>query len=367
MKETVASLIFVIILAFSTLFLPVSGTAHTMHQIPSTGEISYSTLSWLHTDGRWIKDESGNIIILRGTARGSLCWTGWPPWGEHEVEADYDLLKQSGANIVRLCLNSKYYESFPGYVELIDQIIEWCKAKQIRVLLDLHTLTDPSAATERYKWDSIHDPDWKDWWISWWTSLAQKYLNESTVSVFGLFNEPPWTLEGSKTEFVELWRNMVLECCQAIHAVNPNVLISVPAIEDSMYLQMWDGNPLSEPNVIYAYHRYYHYDIIYHRHPYVDAYETGDFETAKLLMEEYYNQSFFFMNNQNLPIWLEEYGALSDDPYYLEQLGDLLDLMNKHEVGFCQWDFSGHNWPMLTQDWAGLNDIGNAWSNKCKA
>jgi len=351
----IVGLIYIILVILSfTIPLAVGGLQGSK-SILSVGTISYTHLglTWLHTEGRYIKDESGRIVRLRGAAYGVTYLRVDPEVYRHNEE-DFDLLKRYGANVVRLCTRLDFW-SDADYISKFNEIISWCKSLEIYVILDLH-----------------HAPDYRinpETIITWWEERARDYINEPTVCGFGLHNEPP----GTKEE----WRNFVSTLIERIQAINPNPLLFVGNIDNCAHLTQFIANPLSYSNIVYAGHRYYHSDIGWEE--YANSYAVGDFATGYAQMEEAYQKWFFLLLDMGYPVILEEFAAFrgqppvyqgspqTPDPNYLKQYDDLLTMLDEREVGFLAFAWSGAtpgyttNYAMLLDDWSDVNEMGEVW------
>src|SRR3954471_23102455 len=202
---------------------------------------------FLHTTNSRILDGQNHEIILRGMGLGGWmlqegymlgvrnegtqhsiksritdlvgeedCAKFYRLWLEnHMTRADVDLLSQSGFNSIRLPMHYNLFtlpvESEPvkgsntwlsiGFT-LTDNLLSWCKANQVVLILDLHAapggqgkdsnICDGDAAKPSL-WDS---PPNRQKTIALWRKLAEPYANEPWVGAYDLLNEPNWTFEG---------------------------------------------------------------------------------------------------------------------------------------------------------------------------
>ena len=298
-----------------------------------------------------------------------MVW-GWS--GIHdETDADYRLMRNSGANVVRLCI-SRFYWNYPIWQNKLDQIIDWCGQLGLHVILDYHSKTqDPSAWSDMDKIDEITAP--ADW-IDWLKEVAFRYKNNPTVCGINVMNEPPpytaWSSAGyTKDEADMAWRNAALEVARALHSVNPNLLVFVGNNNWCASLEQFILNPLPEPNVVYVFHRYYWADIGYQ--DYANDYRNGNFEVAKTEMETLYKQVAFDLIDKGYPVILLEFGYQGTEPNWQVQAKDCYDLMKKYEAGYIQWVFHGETgatpvgttYGMLTKDWSALNERGQLWAD----
>lgn len=95
-------------------------------------------LPWLKTDGRWITDEGGDLVLLRGADYMGMEF-GW--FGHSED--DFKRMESWGFNVVRLPIAWSYVEPIEGryndsYLEKVDRVIAWCKNTHLYVILDMH-------------------------------------------------------------------------------------------------------------------------------------------------------------------------------------------------------------------------------------
>lgn len=119
------------------------------------------------------------------------------------TEADMELIAAEGFNSVRLPLNARHLYTYenqmfsfvPEIIERVDMLIEWCRKRNIYVILDVHGA--PGGQTGQNIDDSENDePElfmeekWKDELILLWRELAKRYSGEPAVGGYDLLNEP---------------------------------------------------------------------------------------------------------------------------------------------------------------------------------
>ena len=330
-------------------------------------------LTWLHTDGKYIKDQQGNIVFLRGAARLGMIW-GWT--GIHdETDADYRLMKNSGANVVRIGLN-RFYWGYQTWLNKLDQIIGWCETLGLRVVLSYDSKTQAAELwNDAIKINDIFNPTDT---INWLKTVATRYLNNPTVCAINIMNEPPpytaWASAGyNQVQADDAWRAFALVAAQALHSVNPNLLIFVGNNQWCTILTQFINTPLPEPNIVYAWNRYYGGDLGYQQ--YANDYRDGNFSVAKTEMEAFYRQVALDIlmpgapPERGHPVILFEFGYVPTDPNWQVQAKDCYAIMNRYGVGYVQWVFHGEEgatpvgtkWGMLTKDWSALNERGQVW------
>ncbi len=359
------------------------------HTISNVGAIEYGVVEngWLHTDGRYIKDAANNTVVLRGVARGEIdyCFSseyqGW--YEHHEVERDYDRLKSLGVNIVRLALNPDFWtnhSTLPDidgvtteYVQLVDDIVSWCEARGIYLMLEHHAGSQTGLA------QIYVDPTN---WINWLVELATRYRNDSYVSI-NILNEPPGDSYcpppyNTRETCSARWRQVASMAIEAIRAVSPNVLLWVdPAgFAGSPLVYDFSGKPLPYPNIVYCMHTYYHSDLgtlvgnSWPARDYAQAYWEGNLTYAKQSYEQFLFSYGWSLLNENLPVAVTEFGVWYPDNSWNVQIKDFYDLCQKYGVSWIQWWWHGYwdsnpseiDYHLLEDDWQTLSPIGVIWA-----
>jgi len=346
--------------------------------ISGYGSIQYS-LTWLHTDGRYIKDAYENKVILTGAGYSILEW-GWDNpdlyMNGHFNSELFDIFRQAGGNSIRLALTM--YTIDKSYLDLVDTVIGWCAERDIYVILDMH-FGDPDNWTEDVILQVLENPvkalpGYPLSWIDWLEFWADRYKDNSIVCGISIFNEPCQNIpEGYTREtFFNLWRNDALMAVQTINLINPNVLVFVWGMFWGETLEEWSKNPLDEPNIVYCFTRHMEFDV---SEPYYNYYITGDYERGKQeFIELWTRNGIFEMRDQGYPVDLMEWG--SQNPYYpnhedayLTWTEDVLEILNETEISFHYWDLSGYDSHdgclLMHDDWSTLSTRGEIWAQYC--
>ncbi len=126
-----------VLVLFLGLFLstgPMGGCRGTI-RVPPTG---------VHTDGRWIKDARGRVLLLRGVNFGSA--TKVPPClpcDPSQADANFRRIKGYGFTVVRLLMIWEAIEPSPGvfnttYLDELDAVLGAADRAGISVFLDMH-------------------------------------------------------------------------------------------------------------------------------------------------------------------------------------------------------------------------------------
>lgn len=136
---------------------------------------------------RIVTEKDSKEVWLQGVNIVSLEWCAA---GEHLMESVEIATTNWNANVIRLCLHSKFWfgrgpwqkDGGKRYRALVDKIITYMQSHGKYVLVDLH---------------EFRAPEWKH--AAFWLDVSTRYRNHPGV-LFGLFNEPhniSW----------EVWRN----------------------------------------------------------------------------------------------------------------------------------------------------------------
>lgn len=221
------------------------------HTLPYGARGNSMVRGYLHTDGRRIRNEEGETVILKGWAAGGwmvpegylqsgigggfgmtpldgsvaynirfdrgrtmndaireLCGTEyvkgfWPAWYRGMMgERDLKEMAELGYNSVRLPLDAAglLYEE-PGYqfnedsLAMLDQLIDWCEQYRLYVILDLHAAVGGQSSVSCDNGiDNMPrlfvEPESWERTIVLWEELARRYRDRWIVAGYELLNEP---------------------------------------------------------------------------------------------------------------------------------------------------------------------------------
>jgi endoglucanase len=189
----------------------------------------------------------------------------WQTWNTNVVtESDVARWQSWGVNAVRMSINYHWLSTADGVYldsgwQWIDQLIAWCKAHHIYVVLCLHAapgaqsnelMSDtPDGMAHLWTQPSIYQP----WTIHLWQAIAQRYANEPTVAGYDLLDEPI-PPAGQK----EVVRPFYIKVTDAIRSVDTNHIIFVEGLN-------WAGNPAGmramlpvfDKNMVLVFHKYW--------------------------------------------------------------------------------------------------------------
>jgi endoglucanase len=143
----------------------------------------------LHTEGRWIVNEDGARVILRGVNIPSLEWT---VAGDHMLQSLDSAVVGWRSNLVRIPLSQdRWFGKTAGqadggtsYQSLVDRLVRFCTEKKCYILLELHW-NDAGVWGQNIGQHRMPDSNS----VVFHRSLAARYGNVPAV-LLGLYNEP---------------------------------------------------------------------------------------------------------------------------------------------------------------------------------
>ncbi|MEX1028469.1 MAG: cellulase family glycosylhydrolase [Paenibacillaceae bacterium] len=227
--------------------------------------------SWLLPEGyMWRMPEQGDrprriermIKDLIGEERAEQFWHIY--YERYITEADIRQIAAEGFNSVRVPINARFLieDGMPArynqlHLQLIDQVINWCRTHQLYVILDLHGA--PGGQTGTNIDDSEFDrPDlftsqWnKDLTIDIWRMLAKRYKDEWIVAGYDLLNEPlPDWFSAYYDQVMPLYRDIV----KAIREVDSRHMIILEGVHWSTDWSIFDE--MIDDNLMLQFHKYW--------------------------------------------------------------------------------------------------------------
>jgi hypothetical protein len=312
-------------------------TLNIIHPI-QTGDVN---MSWLHTDGNKIRNESNVTVNLRGVALGGLGESGLTYWnGGHsqlvtQINGLHTLLPS--CNIIRCgtgcSADGTGFDAPEVYATAIDDLIALVKPLGIRVVIEFHG--GLNAATFQ---GMVADPSQL---TAWFQYFATRYLTEKTVCGFELYNEP-WSNYTTQAN----WAAAMTTVADAIWAINPDVLVLVASIPYGSVSSYWLTAPIVG-NTVYTWDVYYCNMDNYWKADYYN----GDYAAGKAKTTNFFDNYIATPAVcAALPVFCSEIGWFGDAaPAYPDDrneagwryhMADLLDVANTrgtHYYIFWWW------------------------------
>ncbi len=241
------------------------------------------------------------------------------------VKADIDSIAKWGFNSIRLPMHYNLFTELgkpdvfieKGFL-MVDEIISWCKANDLYVILDLHAAPGGQSSGDISDYVEGQSSLWEDapgstytsaqnraQTVALWKKFAERYANEETIGAYDLINEPNWVLPNNNA----LLANLMKDITAAIRTVDNNHLLF---IEGNSYANDYNGlTPKWDNNMSYSFHKYW-----------------NDVNDASL------NFIFQIRDSQNVPIFLGEFGENSN-----HWIGETIELMDKFNIGWAIWPY----------------------------
>lgn len=349
---------------------------------------------FLKTNGQQIVNEKGESVILRGMGLGgwmlqegymlrvdgigqqqhvirehleelvgvektNAFYNAW--LANHTRKIDIDSMAAWGFNSVRLAMHYNLFtlpvekEPRPGEntwllqgFALTDSLLQWCKANQMYLILDLHATPGGQGNDLNI---SDRDPDKPSLWqseanqqkmIALWQKLAQRYANEPWIGAYDIINEPNWGFtkeddrNGCDEKSNEPLRKLMMDITKAIRQVDQRHII---IIEGNCWGNNYEGVfPLWDRNMVISFHKYWSYN------------DPASTEKIRTIREQ-----------QNAPIWLGESGENSNVWFR-----DAIHLIESQQIGWAWWPLKklGYNNPLEVKVPAKYQQILDFWDNK---
>lgn len=206
------------------------------------------------------------ITTLIGEEKTQVFYDAW--LANHCTKTDIDSLASWGFNSVRLPMHYNLYtlpiedEPIAGEhtwldkgFELTDKLIEWCRANEMHIILDLHAAPGGQGYDEGISDYDTDKPSLfesqanKNKMIALWRRIAERYHNEPVIAGYDILNEPNWDLATNEL------RNLYMNVTEAIREVDQQHIIF---IEGNWFANDFSGlTPPWDDLLVYSPHKYW--------------------------------------------------------------------------------------------------------------
>ncbi|WPB85657.1 Calx-beta domain-containing protein [Sediminicoccus rosea] len=295
---------------------------------------------WYSTSGNQIIDSTGEAVRLKGInwfgmegylgVPDGLYTRNWQDMMEQMRELGFDTIRLpfSLQNIQPGAMpNNIVYSLNPDLVglsnlQVLDKIVDYAGDLGMKIILDCHRSSSGAGPNENGLW---YDQNFSEaQWISSWKSLVQRYVDDSTVIGVDLQNEPhgaTWTD----------WSAAAERAGNAIHEVNPNLLIVVEGVGNYQGDYYWWGGQLEgvrdDPVVLQQANK-----LVYSPHDYPNSiYPNSWFEgpNFKDNLPNVFREHWGFIYEEGIaPIFLGEFGSKLTDSRDIAWLDELTQYLN---------------------------------------
>lgn len=238
------------------------------------------------------------------------------------TKADIDFIAAQGANTIRLPFNYKLFtdEDYMGQTgqkqafQLIDRVVEWCKADGLYLILDMHDC--PGSQTG----DNIDDGYGYPWlfesersqqlFCDIWQQIARHYQDEPTILGYELMNEPIAHYFENKDTLYTLLQPLYKRAVKAIRTVDKNHVILLGGAHWNSFFFMFDDWTFDK-NIMFTCHRY-----------------GGP--ATKEAIKDYID----FRDKTQLPMYMGEIGHNTD-----EWQAQFVEVMKQNNIGYTFWPY----------------------------
>jgi endoglucanase len=324
---------------------------------------------FLHASGKKILNGNGEEVILRGMGMGGwmlqegyMLETSDFAGTQHEIRQtmedlvggdvteefynawlenycarkDIDSMAAWGFNSIRLPMHYNLFtlpiedEPIAGQdtwlskgFEMVDQLLDWCEANKIYLILDLHAAPGGQGKDANI---SDYDTSKPSLWesaenrrktVALWKKLAERYASEPWIGGYDLINEPNWDIDKagnqngcSCNQNTALW-NLYKDIIRAIRTVDNNHIV---IIEGNCWGNNYNGlsNIKSfDSNLVMSFHKYWNYN------------DVGSIQGMINLS-----------NTHNIPLWLGESGENSNTWFT-----NAIRLAESNGIGWAWWPY----------------------------
>ena len=254
---------------------------------------------FLHVRGEDIVDDAGQKIMLRGVGLGNWLLPEGYMWRfggtadrprrieklirdligpddadrfwktyrrQYITEQDIRRIAELGFNSVRPALNARLFMSegqnaafLDEGFELLDNLVKWCKANSIYVIIDMHAA--PGGQTGQNIDDSVDDQPLlfsdqqnQDRLVKLWAAIAARYKDEPTVAAYDLLNEPLPERTGAAAKYKDRLEPLYRRITQAIRAIDKRHMITLEGYD---WANNWSAfSSRFDDNLVYQFHYY---------------------------------------------------------------------------------------------------------------
>jgi mannan endo-1,4-beta-mannosidase len=271
--------------------------------------------SLLNINGKFLYDNCGEKIVLKGVNMGNVWATNWGI-------PEFAQIQQSGSNTVRICLQRTFVSYASGSAQtlsttgaLLDPILAECVARKMIPIVELHDFTGQSATATATQFLPLA--------VAFWTrpdilAVLKKYQN---YLILNIANEPEhWDMteleyyNANKSAILAL-RNASLTC--------PIMIDGVGWGQDFNFFLNYGAALLNDDplrSLMYSVHSYWE-----------------NISDATMLSR------FQAMNNANLPFVFGEMSKSNGNVNVTINYSYFMQLCTTYEIGFIAWWWGFYN------------------------
>lgn len=323
----------------------------------------------IYSDGLWLKDSQGRIVIMRGINAGGD--SKIPPFEPFPTEESAEQIRSWGLNVVRYVTvwegiepeEGVYSESF---LDRMEQIINWLTSRGIFVFIDMHQdlFSRKYCGDGAPEWAALETsfeyecgPNWFTYYPTesvtksftrFWTDedlqghfinafrmIARRFKDNEMVFGYEIFNEP-WHgdfdyMSGEfETEYLAPFYEKVI---RAIREEDPGatVFFEPAVLAGGVFLTQSKLPKLNAANLVYAPH-YYPLGALLGTEPDIESAIQGIDEDLKLVLEK--------ASELQVASILGEFGAHPSQYEGEKLISGYYDLLDKYMMSGTIWTYA---------------------------
>lgn len=289
------------------------------------------------------------------------------PYGEPEgrtymAEADFQALRDAGANVVALNYPGPYgvdapYALDPTALQYLDDAIAW--ARRVGLYIIIHFRNGPGKSEASF----VGGQDETLWysaeaqtkWVEMWQFVAQRYRDYAEIIGYNLMVEPHPDLPKVQAALpATVWNTLAIRITNGIRAVDAQTPIIVSAVTYANPVAFPELEPTGDGRTIYSFHLYEPFQfthqglawagtgdvagLVYPGRIPSDLYETTQY-WDRTLLETFLGTVKTFQSQHAVPIYVGEFGCNrtvnSCQPYF----SDVLSIFEA-----SGWHYTIFNW-----------------------
>lgn len=220
--------------------------------VESTSCSNNQNLPWLHTDGRWFKDEADNLVTLRGI---SFCGFN-NEWGEKVLPAfPTKIAKVTNGtngwypNVLRLPIKDYHLDTFSmeQVYQTLQAGVDECVKQHVYCIVEWHAVDGEEGADWR-------SPEMQQLTKDFWRYMAPR-LGKYPNVIFELYGEPGYPKLVTAENWLN-WRNVAQEWVDMIREDAPETIILIGSPLWSQITRFAPEYPFKGDNLAYVNHTY---------------------------------------------------------------------------------------------------------------
>ena len=265
------------------------------------------------------------------------------------TEKDLDVIAGWGLDHVRAPMDYNVLENEDGSLsaegfDRVARLAEWCRARDLRLVLDLHKTAGFSFDSAEEEAGFFDNPRYQERFCALWEGLA-KHFNDPERIAFELLNEV------TDKEYITAWNRIAAECIARIRKIAPLSLILVGSYWNNSASTVPALDPPADDRVIYNFHCY---EPLAFTHqgaawvPQLDRAARPAFAESGIT-EEYFEHLFAdaigAAETRGTSLYCGEYGVIENaaPEDTLRWFRVIHDVFEQHQIARAAWTYRSMN------------------------